>query len=560
MRGPQGRASLVGPALFAALVVLAFPATTNATFGASAGGEPAVTNTSTNSHFFDWSANADHSRYCITVYLNGSGSSNNRGCVPSNSTYYSLGGSGTFSQTETGLADGTLVGTYPGEYLQTTGIYPCSGSHCSSSTLIDRNKPQLTVSAAGTAIYTNNPQIPLHIDYYDSLSHPWFAGGSNSAVFICQRRDRACTNADLHSYVSQCSVANLTRLAAPGNAKQNSFDCMYDFTTEPDGPVYLCASAADQSVPDPDPNANEVTVFATHVNQFINPANGQGWVAGNANLADSSCGSVILDRGAPTVAAQASTTTPSTGDLVTFTASASDGVSGIVAPYSWDFGDNTPVKQGASVTHTYTAPGTYHVVLTGQDAAGNPGTGSVDVVVSNVVAPTPQPVNPGPPDGSPDDEGTIVKPPDADDIGGDGGVRTTTVGTLKVIAPKKHQLGKKKSPPILLALTVTQPGTFQAALTKGAKIVSEGTAALAAAGTVGFKLNLPKRLAAGKYQLQLTYVPAGAASATVSSIPIKFLRARRGHGRISLRPNDGSVRVNVDDGPPLAVGPATSAP
>ena len=553
MLGSQGRARPVGlPALlFVALAALAFPATGSATFSASAGGEPAVTNTSTNSHFFDWAANADNSAYCITVYRNGTPF--NRGCVPSNTTYYALGNSNTLSQTETGLADGTLVGTYPSEYLQSSGIYPCSGAHCSSTTLIDRNKPQLTVSAAGTAIYTNNPQIPLHIDYYDSLSHPWFAGGANSAVFICQRRDRACTNADPHPFVSQCSVANLTRFAAPGNAKQNSFDCMYDFTTEPDGPVYLCASAADQSVPDPDPTANEVTVFATHINQFNNPATGLGWTADKANLADSSCGSVILDRGAPTVAAQASTTTPRTGDLVTFTASANDGVSGIVDPYSWDFGDNTPVKQGASTTHTYTAPGTYHVVLTGQDAAGNPGTGSVDVVVSNVV--TPPPVNPGPPDGSPDDDGTVVKPPDADDIGGDGGVRTTTVGTLKVIAPKKHQLGKKKNTPILLALTVTQPGTFQAALTKGPKVVSEGTAVLTAAGTVGFKLNLPKRLDAGKYQLQLTYAPEGAASATTSSIPIKFLRAQRGRGRAASHLSDGSDgQINVDAGPGLAVG------
>jgi PKD repeat protein len=325
---------------------------------------------------------------------------------------------------------------------------------------------------------------------------------------------------------------------------------MYDFTTEPDGPVYLCASAADQSIPDPDPTANETTIFATHVNQLINPATGQGWVAGNANLADNSCGSVILDRGAPTVTPQASTTSPHTGDLVTFTSSASDGLSGIVEPYSWDFGDNTPVKQGASTTHTYTAPGTYHAVLTGQDAAGNPGTGSVDVVVTN--ATTQPPVNPGPPDGSPDDDGTVVKPPDADEIGGDGGTRTTTVGTLKVIAPKKQQLGKKKTPPILLALTVTQPGTFQAALTKGPKIVAEGTAVLAAAGTVGFKLNLPKKLEAGKYQLQLTYVPQGAATGTTGSVPIKFLKAK-GHKRVTAEPGANSDGpINVDAGPPLA--------
>ena len=192
-------------------------------------------------------------------------------------------------------------------------------------------------------------------------------------------------------------------------------------------------------------------------------------------------------------------------------------------PFSWDFGDNTPVKQGSSATHTYTAPGTYHVVLTGQDAAGNTGTGSVDVVVTTATTPTTPttPTNPG--------DGTIVKPPHDDAIGGDDGTRTTTVGSLKVIAPKKHRLGKKPTP-ILLALTVTQPGTFEAALTKGPKVVAKGASVFGAAGTFGFKLALPKNLTPGGYALQLTYVSNGAASGATSTIPIKFKRARS-HGR-----------------------------
>ncbi len=525
--------------LVVGLIALAVPATSSATFQSSAGGEPAVTNTASNTHWFNWNANADNSAYCITVYLNGNGTSNNRGCVPSNSTYYSLGGSGTFSQTENPLADGTLVGTYPSEYLQTTGIYPCSGSHCSSSTVIDLNQPQLTVYAAGTANYTNNPQIPLHIDYTDALSHPWFAGGANAAVFVCQRRDRACTNADQHDYVPVCSVANLTRFAAPGNFKVNSFDCMYDFTSQADGPVYLCATAADQSIPDPDPNASETVpvVAATHVNQFINPATGQGWTAGSANLADSSCGSVILDRGAPTVTATASDTTPATGDLVTFSAASSDGGSGVVAPYTWDFGDNTPTKQGANITHTYTNPGTYHVSLTANDGAGNPGSGSVDVVVKT--------------EGNTGNEGVIIKPPDVDDIGVDGGTQKASVGSLKVVAPKKHKLGKKATP-ILLALTATEPGAFQAALAKGPKVVAKGATLLPAAGTYGFKLALPKKLAAGKYQLTLTYIQDGSTTGATQTISIKFKKARV-HRRLAPRAvADPGGPVNVDAGPPLA--------
>jgi len=346
-----------------ALVALAVPATSSAVFQSSPGGEPAVTNTPTNSHWFSWTSSGFNVRYCITTYRNSV--SFNRGCIPSPSLYYLDPSSSQFSQTENSLPDGTLVGVYPSEYRDGIGIYPCSGPQCSSSTLIDLNQPVLTVFAAGTANYTNNAQIPMHIDYNDALSHPWFAGGQNAAVFICQRRDRACTNADPHNYEPNCSVANLSRFAAPGNAKVNSFDCTFDFTSAADGPVYLCATAADQSIPDPDPTAVEPSSPPTHPNQFVKPATGLGWTAGDANLAENACGSVVLDRASPTISAQASDTTPATGDLVTFSASGSDGVSGLAGPFTWDFGDNTPNKQGANITHTYGSPGTYRVELTG---------------------------------------------------------------------------------------------------------------------------------------------------------------------------------------------------
>ncbi|HEY5977328.1 MAG TPA: PKD domain-containing protein [Solirubrobacterales bacterium] len=520
------------------LVACVAPASGAANFAVSAGGEPAVTNTPTNSHFFDWNSQGGNVRYCITVERGGS--SFERGCIPSASTYY-LGGSGQFSQTENSLPNGTVVVTRPSEYIDGIGLYPCSGEHCRSGTLIDLGAPVLTVYAAGTANYTNNPQIPMHIDYNDALSHPWFAGGDAAAVYICARRDRGCTNADLHSYTPNCSHANLTRFAAPGNAKVNSFDCTFDFSSEADGPVYLCASAADQSIPDPDPNANEsLAVFPTHVNQFVNPATGQGWTAGDANLADSSCGSVLLDRAPPAIGVTASDTTPATGDLVTFSASGSDGGSGISGPYTWSFGDNTAGKEGTNITHTYSAPGTYHVELTTHDGAGNTGTAGVDLVVKT--------------EGGSGDEGTVtVKPPSKDAIGGKLGTQTTSLGELKVIAPKKYKLSKKPKP-ILMTLIASSPGAFQAALTKGPKTVAKGAGVLAGAGTFGFKLKLPKRLTAGTYKLRLTFVPDGASAGTTKTISIPFIRPRaRKHASRSQRPAArGAGTVNVDAGPPAA--------
>jgi PKD repeat protein len=542
LKGSRRRRIACAAVLVVALVALAAPATSSATFSPASGGEPAVTNTPTNSHFFNWNADRGHQRFCINVYRNGSFYAY-RGCLPSETLYYTSGSSGTFSQTENSLPHGTFVGAHVSEYFDDAGtaiIYPCS-FNCSSSTLIDLSKPQLTVYAAGTANYTSNPQIPLHIDYFDDLSHPWFAAGgaNNAAVYICQSRTGACTG---HTYVPQCSVVNATRFSSPGTNKSNSFDCMYDFTSEPDGLVALCARASDQSIPDPDPTANEgAGIFPTHVNQFIDPATGSGWTSDKANISDSSCGSVILDRGPPTINATASDTTPGTGDLVTFSASGSDGLSGISGPYTWDFGDNTQNKQGANITHTYTSPGTYNVTLTGHDGAGNEGTDNLTIVVRT--------------EGGTGEEGTVVnKPPSNNTIGGGEGTQKATVGSLKVVAPKKYKL-RRKRPPIQLALIARKPGAFQAALTRGPKVLSKGAGVLPRAGTFGFKLRVPKRgVRPGLHKLRITYVPDGATSGATKTLTIRFFRPR---GRVTRAVAGPEGPVNVDAGPPLAPGYGT---
>ena len=523
-------------------VGLVAPATSSAVFSSSSGGEPPVTNTPTNSFFFDWNSNGANVRYCITVYRNSA--SFERGCIPSPTTYYAAGSSGTLSQTENSLPDGTLVATYPSEYIDEIGLYPCPAELCHSSTLIDLNQPVLTVYAAGTAIFTNNPQVPMHIDYSDAMSQPWFAGGDGAAVYICARRDRACTNSDVHNYDPNCSHVNTTRLSSPGTPKSNSFDCTFNLSGEADGPVYLCATAADQSIPDPDPTANEaLAIFPSHVNQFIDPATGSGWTADSANLAENSCGSVILDRGPPTIGITASDTTPATGDLVTFSASGSDALSGLSGPFSWDFGDNTAGKQGPNITHTYGSPGTYHVQVTGHDGAGNEGSAAVDVVVKN--------------QGGVGGEGTVTnKAPPLAAIGEKLGVQRASLGELKVVAPKKHKLGKKPTP-ILLSLIASGPGAFQAALSKGPKVVSKGAGVLSKAGTFGFKLEVPKGLSPGTYKLRLTFVPDGATTGTTKTIPIKLFRPgathRKAHAAHAAAVGHGGS-VNVAGGPPLAPG------
>jgi plastocyanin len=481
----------------------------------SAGGEPLATNTPTNSFFWDYTASSGGSRYTINVAYNG-GPLQNRGTV---GPVYGTATPG-LSQTETGIANGSSVYASPSEEFWDGSAwipYPCSGG-CSSSTGIDLGKPQATVYAAGTATYTTNPVIPIHIDYSDAMTHPWpgAAGASpGSAVFLCQRRDRACNGSDTFNYTPACSNVNGSRFSTSLGPKQNSFDCTADYSSLPDGLVAACAIVPDGSIPDPDPTAYEAPGhYPTHSDQFKNPATGTGWTADKANLSDISCGSVILDRQPPSVSATPSSSTPSQGDLVTFSASASDGTSGIAGGYSWNFGDNTQTASGDNVTHTYTQTGTYQVTVTTHDGAGNTGTGHVTVTVKS------------PGSGTISNGGTVTKPVSSNAVNqqaGGGGVQKVSVGGLKILAPKKFRL-KKRSRPLVLALTPNQAGAFSVALLKGTKILSKGAGAFAKAGTYGFKLKLPRKMKAGVYKLKVTFIPRGSKTGSTKALKIRFLR------------------------------------
>jgi PKD repeat protein len=56
---------------------------------------------------------------------------------------------------------------------------------------------------------------------------------------------------------------------------------------------------------------------------------------------------------------------------------------GAISTYEWDFKDNSPVKTGQSVQHTFSEPGAYSVTLTVRDAAGNFNRASVMVSVND---------------------------------------------------------------------------------------------------------------------------------------------------------------------------------
>lgn len=87
---------------------------------------------------------------------------------------------------------------------------------------------------------------------------------------------------------------------------------------------------------------------------------------------------------APVAAWSATTNTPF---LYAFDASASDGGSGTLTEYRWDFGDLT-IGAGQKVDHLYTAPGTYQVELTVVNDAGKSATAtwSVEVLAATASA------------------------------------------------------------------------------------------------------------------------------------------------------------------------------
>ena len=66
---------------------------------------------------------------------------------------------------------------------------------------------------------------------------------------------------------------------------------------------------------------------------------------------------------------------------VAFSSAGSVDPDGVIASYSWDFGDSTGSSTEANPTHTYTAAGSYIAVLTVTDDGGLTATATVDITV-----------------------------------------------------------------------------------------------------------------------------------------------------------------------------------
>jgi PKD repeat protein len=90
------------------------------------------------------------------------------------------------------------------------------------------------------------------------------------------------------------------------------------------------------------------------------------------------------ELGAPTASVTYSPAAPRVGGVVTFNGSQSTASSGSIVTYVWDFGDGQfNEEHGFDASHTYSAAGTYTMILGVIDESGRLGSTIRTIVVTN---------------------------------------------------------------------------------------------------------------------------------------------------------------------------------
>jgi PKD repeat protein len=462
-------------------------------------GEPAFTNSTQNTQWFEWPASpsADAYRIRFDYYENNvlrTSPTVNLPNVNAGSNWANWSGVATLQHgAQYGIcAQGQY--SFPNDSL----FFPDGPNSCSMGTTlgrrayttIDRSKPTAALQLAAGAAFVKDAKVPVRVDFSDDVAGPF------PANFLCfdTGTEAVCDTSagEIYGYNAACSV--------PGNAaKSTTFACTADYGAIPDGNVWACVSAADASIPD-NPNGSN-----------------QSSTADKANLSAPSCDGVVLDCTPPAVSIAVASTSVKVGDLVALQASASDATSGLAGAGQWTWGDNTGGASGDAVTHTFTQPGTYEVALTVTDAAGNPATAKRAITVSGI------PASGGGTTPPPDSGGTTDP--------GDG----AEAPSLELDAPRKARARAKSIP---VALTASDTGRVQLSLARGGREIARAGVRLDEDGTADYRLKLPKGSRAGRYTLKATYRPAGGAA-------IKASRKITLTGKSSARRATASSRPGV---------------
>ena len=442
-------------------------------------GEPAFTNSATNTQFFEWPAQGagiDAYQVQYRYYANNAE-------IASPTVNFGTSAGSTWANWS-GVANLQHGGQYgicaQGRYSFTNDslFYPDGQNSCSMGTLlgrrayttIDRSKPSAAVTLGGGAAYAKDAKVALKVDFSDDVAGPF------PANFVCFQYGGGpgglCDAGQgyIYGYTPACSV--------PGGAgKSTSFLCTADYgsgsTPAPDGPVWACVRAADAAIPDNPTGSN------------------QSGSADKANLSDPQCDGIVLDRTAPAASVNASATSVKAGDLVTFDAQVTDATSGVAAGGSWTWGDNTANGSGASASHTFTQAGTYEVKLAVADNAGNAGTATKVITVAPAAG------------------GGTTTPGGGTTTPG-GGTTTPGGGTTAKLAVAASRKAAAKAKSIRVSLTASGAGRVQIALARGGRVIARG-GTVVVEGRTAYKLKLPKGTKAGRYTLKVTFTPKSGA-------------------------------------------------
>jgi plastocyanin len=474
--------------LGAVLCAAAFAAPASAQVQPAGTGEPAYTRSAQNTQWFEWSATAGADAYRVRFdyYENNTLKASpvvNQPSANAGSAWANWSGVATLQHgAQYGIcAQGQY--SFPNDSL----FFPDGPNSCSMGTMlgrrayttIDRSKPTAALQLAGGAGFVNDAKVPVRVDFSDDVAGPF------PANFLCFQvgggPTGVCDSASgkIYGHNPACSV--------PGSAgKSTTFSCTADYGAAPDGNVWACVIAADASIPD-NPSGPDQTSTAE-----------------KANLSDPSCDGVVLDRTPPVVSIGGASASVKVGDLVSFQASASDATSGLSGAGQWAWGDNTGGGSGDTVTHTYTAPGTYEVALKVVDAAGNAATAKKAITVT-AAGDTAAPSGDGGTTSPPPAGGGTTGPPPA----GGGTAQPDGQGrapSLAMRAPRSAPAGVRT---LRVKLTASGPGRVQLSLVRGARVIARAGVRLRNDGTANHRLALPKATKAGRYTLKATYTPTG---------------------------------------------------
>jgi hypothetical protein len=357
-----------------------------------------------------------------------------------------------------------------------------------SYTTIDRTKPTVSVTAAGGAEAVKQGQIPVSIGFQDATAGPY------PSTFLCVEAGTGPCEGQ-HLYSSACSQPS-------DGSKNTTFSCTVDASALPDGPVKVCAQSADASVPDNPSSAD------------------QSRSASQANISNSTCDTVLLDRNGPQLTVTASKTAILAGESVAFAAAVSDAVSGVDEnTHRWEFSDGAAAIAGNVATRTFDKPGTYLVTFRATDAAGNQATSKKTITV------TARPGSGGgtatpPPSGGSGTPGTPGPAP----VTGTGSLKRVQVGDLTVLVPKKAKLGKAKK--LVLGARARKGGKLTIRLTRGKKVLSRLTARLSA-GESKQRLRLPRKLKAGTYSVKISFKANGTSWSATGTAKLALKKAGR---------------------------------